>query len=144
MTYHIHLKRIYAEAGPEDGARVLVDRLWPRGKRRESLALDDWYRDAAPSSALRRAYHQGSIDRATFACRYRLELDGVADVLLPLMVRARRGPLTLLSAARCLEESHLPLLRDALLAALEREDIAADGVELSSPACYAAQVDTWR
>ncbi len=48
MSYDIALKRIYSPSEPDDGARVLVDRLWPRGKQREALALTDWYRDASP------------------------------------------------------------------------------------------------
>ncbi|MDR5867035.1 DUF488 domain-containing protein [Halomonas koreensis] len=133
MSHEIVLKRIYQAIDPGDGARVLVDRLWPRGKRRESLALTDWYRDASPSPALRRQYHQGEISAAVFAARYRGELRDAPDRLLPLMRQARQGRLTLLSAARDLEASHLPILREALLAALEAED-AADR-EPASPPC---------
>ncbi len=135
MSYDIVLKRIYRPAAPEDGARVLVDRLWPRGKRRESLALTDWYRDASPSPGLRRQYHQQEISFAVFAARYRGELRDAPDCLFPLMRHARQGRLTLLSAARELDDSHLPLLREALLAALQRED--AEDREPTSPPCYA-------
>ena len=138
MSYDIVLKRIYRPADPEDGARVLVDRLWPRGKRRESLALTDWYRDASPSTLLRRQYHQAEISAAVFAARYRGELRDAPDSLLPLMRYARRGRLTLLSAARELNGSHLPLLREALLTALQDED-ADDRPPASSP-CYAHQI----
>lgn len=137
MAYEIVFKRIYQEAQPEDGARVLVDRLWPRGKRRESLALTDWYRDASPSPALRRQFHLDEINAAVFAVRYRGELQDAPDCLLPLMRHARRGRLTLLSAARDLEATHLPLLRDAILQALHDED-AADR-EPASPPCYRHQ-----
>ncbi|GAA0569117.1 DUF488 domain-containing protein [Halomonas salifodinae] len=136
MTYDIRLKRIYAEAEPEDGARILVDRLWPRGKRRESLRLTDWYRDASPSPGLRRAWHQEEISRAVFVRRYRWELNDAAEALVPLLRHARRGRLTLLSAARDLEASHLPVLREALLEALAAED-ASDRDDPASPPCYA-------
>ncbi|MBB3331939.1 uncharacterized protein YeaO (DUF488 family) [Halomonas campaniensis] len=139
MAYEITLKRIYADATDEEGARVLVDRLWPRGKRRESLALTDWYRDASPSPALRRQYHRGEISAGVFAARYRGELRDDPDSLVPLMRHARRGRLTLLSAARDLEASHLPILRDALLKALHDED-GADR-EPASPPCYAHRLD---
>lgn len=139
MSYEIILKRIYQAPEAEDGARVLVDRLWPRGKRRESLALADWYRDASPSPALRRQYHQGEISQAVFAARYRGELRDDPDCLLPLMRRAREGRLTLLSAVRDLEASHLPLLREALLRALEEED-SRDREPASSP-CSGHEVD---
>lgn len=134
MSYEILLKRIYSPQTPEDGARVLVDRLWPRGKRRESLALTEWYRDASPSPLLRRQFHQGEISAAVFAVRYRGELRDHPKNLTPLMRFARRGRLTLLSAARNLEDSYLPLLRQAILEALSRED-AAD-IEPASPPCF--------
>lgn len=138
MGYDIRLKRIYAAADPEDGARVLVDRLWPRGKRRETLQLTDWYRDASPSNTLRRQKHQGEISDAVFARRYRWEIEGSPDCLLPLMRWAREGRLTLLSAARDLDDSHLPILRDILVDALERED-GSSRDSPSSPPCYAGE-----
>ncbi|GED21868.1 DUF488 domain-containing protein [Halomonas halmophila] len=137
MSYDIALKRIYHPVEPEDGARLLVDRLWPRGKLRESLALTDWYRDASPSPALRRLYHEGDISFGVFATRYRGELRDSPDSLLPLMRLARQGRLTLLSAARDLDASHLPVLKEAVLAALHDED-AADREPASSP-CFMTQ-----
>lgn len=141
MTYDVQLKRIYTEAQPTDGARMLVDRLWPRGKRRDTLALSDWYRDASPSNILRRQWHQGEISDAVFKRRYRWEIADTQDCLLPLMRCARQGRLTLLSAARDLDHSHLPILREAILEALDEEDRQADGLEPSSPPCYAAQFE---
>ncbi|GEK72304.1 MULTISPECIES: DUF488 domain-containing protein [Halomonas] len=137
MSADIVLKRIYQAPEPDDGARVLVDRLWPRGKRRESLALADWYRDASPSPTLRRQFHEGEISDAVFAVRYRGELRDHPDVLVPLMRHARAGRLTLLTAVRELDDSYLTILRDALLRALEEED-ALDR-EPSSPPCYGYQ-----
>lgn len=134
MSYEIVLKRVYQPIEPDDGARLLVDRLWPRGKRRESLALTDWYRDASPSPTLRRQYHQGEISASVFATRYRGELRDAPDHLLPLMRHARAGRLTLLSAARDLDASHLPVLKEAVLTALYEED-AADN-EPASPPCF--------
>tara|TARA_B100000700_G_scaffold241549_2_gene268862 strand:- start:3913 stop:4371 length:459 start_codon:yes stop_codon:yes gene_type:complete len=140
MEYDIQLKRIYAAPEADDGARVLVDRLWPRGKRRETLALSDWYRDASPSNGLRRDWHQAKISHGVFTRRYRWEMADAKDCLLPLMRLARRGRLTLLSAARDLEQSHLPILREALLEALAAEDLEADDSAPSSPPCYAASM----
>ena len=137
MSYDIALKRVYSAFEEDDGARVLVDRLWPRGKERASLALTDWYRDAAPSSALRRDYHQQKISEASFQTRYRLELKESADALLPLMRYVRQGKLTLLTASRQLEQSHLPILREALLGALEEED--RDDREPASSPCLLSQ-----
>ncbi|TDR54887.1 uncharacterized protein YeaO (DUF488 family) [Halomonas ventosae] len=137
MAYDIVFKRIYQPIDAEDGARVLVDRLWPRGKRRESLALTDWYRDASPSPALRRQYHLGEISAEVFFTRYRGELREAPENLIPLMRHVRQGRLTLLSAARDLEGSHLPVLSEAILQALYQED-AADR-EPASPPCFAHQ-----
>ncbi|WP_104201893.1 DUF488 domain-containing protein [Billgrantia saliphila] len=139
MSYDIALKRIYAEPDSSDGARILVDRLWPRGMPRERLELTDWYRDASPSLALSRQLRTGEISNAVFAVRYRGELRDVPNNLFPLMRHARRGRLTLLSAARDLEASHLPLLREAILGALQQED--AEDALPSSPPCYLGMLD---
>nr|WP_300308070.1 DUF488 family protein [Halomonas sp.] len=134
MSYDIVVKRIYQPIDESDGARILVDRLWPRGRAREALALTDWYRDASPSNALRRRYHEEAINRTVFEIRYRGELRDNPENLVPLMRLARRGRLTLLTATRDVEESYLPLLRDAILEALHKED-QADALP-SSPPCY--------
>lgn len=136
MTYDIQLKRIYSPADQADGARLLVDRLWPRGKRRECLALSDWCRNVAPSTSLRRAWHKEELESETFAQEYQRELEANPEVLVPLMRHTRQGRLTLLTATRNPEQSHLPILRRALLTALEEEDRQADGREPSSPTCY--------
>ena len=138
MSYAIVLKRIYQAVEEDDGARVLVDRLWPRGKNEANLALTEWYRDASPSPTLRRQYHQGDISAFVFAVRYRGELRDDPARLIPLMRYARRGRLTLLTASRNLEASHLPILQEALLRALREED-AAD-LAPASPPCYANEL----
>lgn len=134
--YDIVFKRIYEPAEAEDGARVLVDRLWPRGKRREELALIDWYRDASPSPALRRAWHKGQIDWETFCRDYGEELAAKPEQLTPLMRYARDQRLTLLTAARQPDKSHLPILRKALLQQLDLEDREAEGEDSASPPCF--------
>jgi uncharacterized protein YeaO (DUF488 family) len=141
MIYGIHLERIYAPAQESDGARILVDRLWPRGKKREHLSLTEWYPDASPSPDLRRQLHKGDLDYATFSQRYRDELDANPDSLIPLMRHARQHRLTLLTASRDLQHSHLPTLQQALLDALNEEDDEADGPEPSSPPCYHGSID---
>lgn len=141
MSYHIEIKGLAQPAEPaepQDGARVLVDRLWPRGRSREALSLDDWYRDASPSPALRRQYQQAEISPTVFAVRYRGELRDHPERLVPLMRLARRGPLTLLTAERDIEASSLPILRDWLLFVLREED-AAD-IEPASPPCFAHEL----
>src|SRR5690348_10038103 len=66
----IRLKRVYDDPEPGDGARFLVDRLWPRGLRKDRAALDDWLRDLAPSDALRRWFHRDPAQWAEFRRRY--------------------------------------------------------------------------
>ncbi|WP_346796049.1 DUF488 family protein [Halomonas sp. Bachu 37] len=139
MAYRVELKRVYAPVEASDGCRVLVDRLWPRGKQRSSLALTEWYRDAAPSSELRRCFHQQEIGQARFFERYRQELAERSDQLIPLMRYAREGTLTLLTASRRIDTSHLPVLKERLLAALAEED--AMDHEPSSPPCWAHNLD---
>ncbi|WP_024461261.1 DUF488 domain-containing protein [Marinimicrobium sp. LS-A18] len=136
MSYNIVFKRVYEAAERSDGARILVDRLWPRGKRREDLQLTEWYRDASPSPALRRAWHQGEISDQRFADDYRKELDAQPETLVPLMRHARQSRLSLLTASRNPEQSHLPILKNALLDQLAREDDEADDRAPSSPTCY--------
>ncbi|MDO6748039.1 DUF488 domain-containing protein [Gilvimarinus sp. 1_MG-2023] len=135
MAYDIRFKRIYQDASPADGARVLVDRLWPRGKQKDELALDDWYKEASPSTGLRQCWHRGELTEAAFGHAYRHQLDQAPDCLLPLMRAARQGRLTLLTASKKPDQSHLPILRRALLDALRTED-AADRDESTSPTCY--------
>lgn len=135
--YEILFKRIYEPAeAKKDGARVLVDRLWPRGKRRDELQLTDWYRDASPSPALRRDWHKGQIDWEQFRHSYRDELAANLEVLTPLMRHARNERLTLLTAARQPNRSHLPILREALLDQLFLEDREAEGRDPASPTCF--------
>ncbi|MFC0267644.1 DUF488 domain-containing protein, partial [Kushneria aurantia] len=116
----VHLKRVYQGSSDHDGARWLVDPVWPRGKREEDLALEKWYRAVSPSSRLRRAWRGGEIDQATFERRYRQEL--TAGDIEPLLARARQQRLTLISAERNLNESHLPILREVILEALRESD----------------------
>ena len=96
----IHCKRAYDPAGPEDGYRVLVDRLWPRGIRKEALALDDWCKELAPSDELRRWFGHDPKLWAAFYQRYHKEL-GEKPAPLRALLRACTGrPLTLVYGAK--------------------------------------------
>ena len=74
MTAKIQIKRIYEAASPDDGFRVLIDRLWPRGISKERAALDDWWKDTAPSPELRTWFGHKEERFAEFAEKYRAEL----------------------------------------------------------------------
>ena len=99
--HRLALKRVYAPASPEDGRRVLVERLWPRGLRKEEAGVDLWLKEVAPSHALRRWFHEAPEARwPAFRERYCEELRGAAAPLEELRGLVRAGPVTLLFAAR--------------------------------------------
>lgn len=112
----IRVRRVYDEPGPEDGVRVLVDRLWPRGVTREQARLDRWAKEIAPSTELRRWYGHRHERFEGFARRYRDELSRpeAQPVLDELREIATRDTLTLLTATRELERSGARVLADLL------------------------------
>jgi uncharacterized protein YeaO (DUF488 family) len=104
--HRIDIKRAYEVPSRDDGRRVLVDRMWPRGVTRATLALDDWLKEASPSDALRRWFNHDPARWPEFAARYGDELKRppASDALDELVRCARAGPLTLIHAAR--DEAH--------------------------------------
>ena len=108
------MKRIYDDPAPDDGRRVLVDRVWPRGVSKERAALDLWCKDVAPSTELRKWYGHDPPKQPEFAARYRTELAAqpAADALADLGATA--GTLTLLTATHDLELSQARVLADTL------------------------------
>lgn len=100
----IRIKRAYEPPLPADGARYLIDRLWPRGVSKERLALAGWLKDLAPSTELRRWFGHQPERWSTFQERYRSELAMQEEALAPLLAAARRGPITLVYAAK--DETH--------------------------------------
>ena len=112
----VRVRRAYDEPVPEDGVRVLVDRLWPRGIRKDALDLDDWNKDVAPSAELRGWFGHDPEKFAEFASRYRDELDTVAGraALDRLRALPRGRPLTLITATKDVEHSQAAVLADLL------------------------------
>ncbi|MHB6931628.1 DUF488 domain-containing protein [Klebsiella pneumoniae] len=88
----IQCKRVYDPQESSDGYRVLVDRLWPRGIKKEALACDEWCKELTPSAELRKAFHGEAIDFAHFSQRYRQELDAHRETGLRLGGRAPPPP----------------------------------------------------
>jgi uncharacterized protein YeaO (DUF488 family) len=115
----IRIKRIYDAAADDDGTRVLVDRLWPRGVSKEDARLDVWLRDSAPSHDLRARYHgeRHEGDWEEFCRLYGAELDAHQMVVGELLGLARRGRLTLLFASRDEERNNAAALKSYLEAA---------------------------
>lgn len=112
----IRVKRVYEPSAPEDGQRFLVDRLWPRGVKREALALDGWLRDAAPSDDLRRWFGHDPTKWEEFQRRYFAELDDETEVWRPILEAARQGDVTLLYGARNTQYNNAIALRAYLQA----------------------------
>jgi uncharacterized protein YeaO (DUF488 family) len=100
----IAIKRVYEPAAKADGYRVLIDRLWPRGLKKESVQLDLWVKELAPSTALRQWFGHDPARWDGFRHRYATELDALAEQWRPLAERAARHTVTLLYGAR--DEEH--------------------------------------
>lgn len=115
----IKVERIYTSKEADGSARFLVDRLWPRGLKRETLHLDAWMRDIAPSNELRRWYGHDPARWDEFRRRYFLELDAAPAAWQPLLEAARKGDVTLLYGARAEQYNHALALRDYLEARLD-------------------------
>ena len=116
MACMVRVKRVYEASDPDDGHRVLVDRLWPRGVSKAAARFDDWLEEVAPSNELRRWYHEDTSRTAEFARRYRTELatEPAATALDRLRSLASAGPLTLLTASKEVGRSHADVLADLL------------------------------
>jgi len=113
----IRVKRVYEEASPADGKRVLVDRLWPRGLKKEQVRIDAWPRDLAPSNELRKWFHSHPEKKQEFRKRYVEELHATAareavDGLENLIKKP--GKVTLLFASKNVEYNNATVLREML------------------------------
>jgi len=107
-------KRIYDTAEEEDGFRILIDRLWPRGVGKAAAQLGAWARYVAPSAALRSAYHRNETDYKTFTESYEKELydnDEMTEFIKEIKNKLETGNVTLLYASREPERSQIPVLR---------------------------------
>jgi uncharacterized protein YeaO (DUF488 family) len=110
----VQIKRAYESPAASDGYRVLIDRLWPRGVRREAAQLDEWTRELAPSTDLRRWFAHDPDRFEEFRHRYVAELAAHEDKLHELRARAERGTLTLVYGARDTEHNDAVVLAQIL------------------------------
>jgi uncharacterized protein YeaO (DUF488 family) len=110
----IRLKRAYEPAKRADGTRVLVDRLWPRGLSKEKARIDHWFKEIAPSTALRKWFGHDPARWERFRERYRRELDENAGAVDQLRALARRGTVTLVFGAKDELHNQAVALRDYL------------------------------
>jgi uncharacterized protein YeaO (DUF488 family) len=107
----IRIKRVYTPATKEDGQRFLVDRLWPRGIKKENLVIQAWFKDVAPSNELRHWYGHDPDKWCEFNERYFKELDDCPETWQPLLEAARKGDITLLFSTTELERNNAVSLR---------------------------------
>ncbi|WP_037676763.1 DUF488 domain-containing protein [Streptomyces griseus] len=108
----VRVRRVYEPPEPEDGVRVLVDRLWPRGVSKDAARVDEWPKGLTPSTELRRWYHAGEGSYEEFARRYEAELaePEAAELVDHVRGLAREGTVTLVTSAKEPEESHVAVL----------------------------------
>ncbi|MFJ1735186.1 DUF488 domain-containing protein [Streptomyces sp. NPDC088254] len=108
----VRVRRVYDPPEPDDGVRVLVDRLWPRGVSKDAARVDEWPKGMTPSTELRRWYHAGEGSYEEFARRYEAELatPEAAGLLSHVRELAGAGPVTLLTAAKEPDRSHAAVL----------------------------------
>lgn len=112
---NIKLKRAYERLSPDDGARILVDRLWPRGVRKADAAIDQWMKEVSPSATLRKWFGHDPARWEEFCRRYTYELREHQKEVDQLRALALRGPITLVYAARDQVHNEAVVLRDYLL-----------------------------
>lgn len=111
---HVSLKRAYAAPTPDDGTRVLVDRIWPRGLRKDRAKIDMWLKDIAPSTELRHWFHEDSARWSDFKRKYRRELADKKEDLETLRSLVGRDHVTLLFASADVDHNNAVVLRDLL------------------------------
>jgi uncharacterized protein YeaO (DUF488 family) len=153
----LRIKRAYEPPAKADGARLLVERLWPRGIRKEALKMDGWLKDAAPSTELRKWFNHDPAKWREFQRRYRAELKQHPEAWRPILEAAKKGPVTLLFSSHDAEHNNVVALRAFLAARAGRAkqrgagkksrgaaasgeaDIATGAGEFASPPCYLAE-----
>ena len=111
----IRVKRVYENTEKEDGFRVLVDRLWPRGMQKEAAKIDLWMKEVAPSDALRKSFHHEALKWPDFEKKYRSELKTKKEQLAELkQLEKEHGTLTLLFGAKDEKQNQAVLILKAL------------------------------
>ena len=107
----IQIKRVYELVSPQDGQRFLVDRLWPRGIKKENLAISAWLKEVAPSAELRHWYEHDPAKWDEFCRRYFIELDGKPETWQGFLDFAAQGNVTLLFSSKELKINNAAALK---------------------------------
>ncbi len=108
----LKIKKVYEPPSIEDGKRILIDRLWPRGLRKEEAHVDEWMKDLAPSTGLRKWFGHDPAKWVEFKKRYGKELAGKSDLIKRIKAEARKGTVTLVFSASDAEHSNAAFLKE--------------------------------
>lgn len=114
-TFQVQIKRAYEASSPQDGTRVLVDRLWPRGVKKTDAHISEWMKEVAPSTELRKWFGHDPARWEDFRRRYKAELAGKKELLDNLRELARKSRLTLVYSAHDEAHNQAVVLREMLL-----------------------------
>ena len=116
----LKIKRVYENSEASDGTRFLVERLWPRGMKKEELKIEAWLKEVAPSDGLRKWFAHDPLKWKEFQKRYRAELESNPNAWKPLLESAKRGDVTLLYSARDIEYNNAIVLKSFLEKRMEK------------------------
>jgi uncharacterized protein YeaO (DUF488 family) len=108
------IKRVYDPVSPDDGKRILIDRLWPRGIKKEKAHIDEWLKEIAPSHELRKWYSHDPAKWDEFKKRYKKELAGEQELLKKIKAEGRKQTVTLLFSSKELELNNAAALKEML------------------------------
>ncbi len=110
----IKVKRIYDPPSPDDGKRILIDRLWPRGMKKEEAHIDEWLKEISPSHGLRKWYSHDPAKWPEFKKRYRTEISDQTELLKRIKNEGKKGTVTLLFSTKELELNNAVALKEIL------------------------------
>jgi uncharacterized protein YeaO (DUF488 family) len=112
----IKIKRVYDPFEREDGKRILIDRLWPRGIKKEDLKMDEWLKEIAPSDKLRKWFSHDPKKYEEFKKRYAKELEDKSEILKRIKSESKKGTITILFSAKDTEHNNATVLKELLSA----------------------------
>ncbi len=110
----IKIKRIYEPASPDDGKRIYIDRLWPRGMKKEEVKIDEWLKEISPSDSLRKWFGHDPSKYKEFKRRYRKELEKHSEILERIRKEGKKETVTLLFSAKDVEHNNATVMRELL------------------------------
>lgn len=110
----VKIKRVYDPLSSEDGIRILIDRLWPRGIKKEEAKIDEWMKEIAPTTDLRKWFSHDPAKWPEFRKRYITELKNKSELFERLRSEAKKGTITLLFAAKDAEHSNAVILKEVI------------------------------